>query len=817
MSETSDNKPDSQPKAPQIKELSGRIGKFDILKPLGKGAMGMVYLARDTRLDRDVALKVMVAGIADDPELKQRFEREAKAVAKMTHPNVVMVFDFDYHSDGSPYIAMELLKGQDLQKAMRGQPPLNVERKVSVITSVLLGLAHAHQQGIVHRDIKPANIFINQDESVKIMDFGVARLTSASMTGTGNIVGTADYMSPEQVKGLKVDGRSDLFSVGCMLFELLAGKRPFHSDNLMAIFYKITHEEPNFDLIPAGEQYDALLPILKKALAKNLDDRYQTAAEFAMALREFLKTHATTASAQHALEALVDLEAPTSPPMPMTDAAGATLIPEDGGTVDLGSGRARGRPGTAPPTARTTGATAKGAAATTVLGTGVGAKGQTLAPTKVGGGLAPTVVRSPRPEPRPMPRPVPQPSGGNPMLYVVLGGMAVALAGAGGYIYLKNQQEATTPSTSIAVQPTAVPTAPPETPTPTPTPVAPPTAAPPPTFDEAKGKAAASLRAAQAALKEFNYDRAMAAAQKALLEDPGNKDATRIVENALQGQKAETHIRAAETALNKGDYATAGAEADQARGLAPWDTRATGLVGRIQNAQLQAQNEAQRKAEDEKKAKAQQAQAQVTTYIGKATDQLAAKNYDAAIVLYDEALKLDPGNATATNGRIGALTAKSVAEAASRGPVAGSGKSFVPGKTVTTSPELREGAAPDGFEGTAGVPVKKGTQAAELPGVIAFEVRPESPKGNDKYTVTCFLVNQGTQAIAIKEMIITPRINGRGGATAMQPLAASVAPHDKAKLLESTEFWKEETTSWSFEVVVRTPRGETYKNSVVWK
>ena len=286
----------------------------------------------------------MVAGIADDPELKQRFEREAKAVAKMTHPNVVMVFDFDYHTDGSPYIAMELLKGQDLQKAMRTPPPMDVERKVSIIAAVLAGLAHAHQQGIVHRDIKPANVFINQDGSVKIMDFGVARLTTASMTGTGNIVGTADYMSPEQVKGAKVDGRSDVFSVGCMLFELLAGKRPFHSDNLMAIFYKITHEEANFDLIPAGEQYDALLPILKKALAKSLDDRYQTAYDFAVALREFLKTHASSASAQHALEALVDLEAPTHPPQPMTDAPGATLVPAEegevhGATVDLGTGR----------------------------------------------------------------------------------------------------------------------------------------------------------------------------------------------------------------------------------------------------------------------------------------------------------------------------------------------------------------------------------------------------------------------------------------------------------------------------------------------
>src|SRR5881396_704957 len=174
MSEQSESKP-------VVRELSGRIGKYEIVRPLGKGAMGMVYLAHDTVLERDVALKVMVAQIADDPELIQRFSREAKAVAKMTHPNVVTVFDLGTHADGSPYIAMELLKGQDLQKAMRTPPPMANDRKVAIIVQVLQGLAHAHGAGIVHRDIKPANIFINQDATVKIMDFGVARLTTASM------------------------------------------------------------------------------------------------------------------------------------------------------------------------------------------------------------------------------------------------------------------------------------------------------------------------------------------------------------------------------------------------------------------------------------------------------------------------------------------------------------------------------------------------------------------------------------------------------------------------------------------------------------
>ena len=180
-------------------------------------------------------------------------------------------------------------------------------------------------------------------------------------------------------------------------------------------------------------------------------------------------------------------------------------------------------------------------------------------------------------------------------------------------------------------------------------------------------------------------------------------------------------------------------------------------------------------------------------------------------------MKLDPGNATATQGRIGAITAKSVADAGSRGGGAGSGKSFVVGKTTTTSPELRAGAVPEGFEDSAGVTTKKGTQAAELPGSLAFEVRPESPKSGDRYTVSCIMVNQGQQPIAVKEMIVTSKINGRGGSAPIQALTASVAPGQRGKLLESSEIWKEDTTSWSFEVVVRTPRGETYKNSVVWK
>ena len=444
--------PESNPSAPSapIKELSGRIGKYDIVKPLGKGAMGIVYLAHDTILERDVALKVMVAAIADDPELKTRFEREAKAVARMTHPNVVNVFDLGSHTDGSPFIAMELLKGMDLQKAVRTPPPLTLERKVNIIVQTLAGLAHAHQAGIVHRDIKPANIFINQDGTVKIMDFGVARLTTASMTGTGNIVGTADYMSPEQVKGAKVDGRSDLFSVGCMLYELLAGRRPFHSDNLMAIFYKITHEEPNFDLIPEGEEYDALMPVLKKSLAKTLDERYQTAYDFAVDLREFLKGRATSASGVNALEGLLDLEEPSGPPPePLTETpAGPTLVtgeePEVGATMNLGPTVA----GQTTPTVKRPGTQARGTAKTVLTPAQVAREGR---PATRPPGPRPTPAPAARPQYTPAP---PPPSQGHPVLYVVLGGMGVLLVVAGLFIWKPWDTGKTTTTTTLVAGPT---------------------------------------------------------------------------------------------------------------------------------------------------------------------------------------------------------------------------------------------------------------------------------------------------------------------------------------------------------------------------
>ena len=785
----------TNPENPIPRELTGRIGKYEIARPIGKGAMGQVYLAHDTVLDRDVALKVMAAQIADDPELKKRFEREARAVAKMTHPNVVTVFDLGSHADGSPYIAMELLKGQDLQKAVRQPPPLPLERKVAIIVQVLAGLAHAHSLGIIHRDIKPANIFIQEDGSVKIMDFGVARLTTASMTGTGNIVGTADYMSPEQVKGATVDGRSDLFSVGCMLFEIVTGRRPFHSDNLMAIFYKITHDEANFDLVPPGKDYDALVPILKRALAKDIDQRYQNALEFAVDLREWLKAHATTAT-QNSLQSLVDLEAPTTPPLAVTNAGGAALTPGEVGGASIDGGRRGpaqpGRPGTG----RTPPKSPAELTARTLRPPDVTAP--TLRPGATRVGSAP----SPRP-----PLPPSRPS----VLPWIATGLAVVAVGVALALWLlwKSQQPAAIAPTA-PVQAPAAALASASTPAPTPTPA--PTAAPPapaPKLVEPAGKAATQIRAAQAAFTAGSYDRAVAAAQQALREDPSSAAAQEVLDRALAGQKALTSLRAAEAALARGNYAAAAAQVETARQQAPWERGVAELSSKIESARVSAQQAA---ADAEK----QQRAAKVNELLNQANAAASQRQFEVAIGLFERALEIDPQNAAAQAGKTLAIGNKGAADAGVR--PAGPARAFVAAATQAKGAVAATGG-PAGFEDTAGVTVKKATQAAALPGRILFEPAPSAPKAGERYRIAVYLRNEGQQPIELVQALVATTVDGRRASGPVQLSATTVAPGDRALVFQTqgTEVWKDGISSWTMDIVLKTKTGDSYSSTLAWR
>ncbi len=256
------------------------IGKYHILELVGEGAMGVVYKAKDSVLDRTVAVKVMNDAIARQEELRTRFLREAQAAASLQHPNVVSIYDLG-EVDGHLYIAMEFVQGADLEALMQAHEPLSLQEKLDIIIDILTGLTFAHKRGIVHRDIKPANIRIAEDGRAKLMDFGVAHLTSSQLTSTGASLGTPVYMSPEQITGGKATPATDVFAVGAVLYELLTGCKPFDSQTLQGLFYKILTEKPK----PIREAMpglpSALDHIVEKAMAKDAPQRYQSALDMA--------------------------------------------------------------------------------------------------------------------------------------------------------------------------------------------------------------------------------------------------------------------------------------------------------------------------------------------------------------------------------------------------------------------------------------------------------------------------------------------------------------------------------------------------------
>ncbi len=262
-----------------------KLGKYVIKSELGHGAMGVVYLAEDPRLHRPVALKTMSPSMAGDSELLQRFYREAESAGQLRHPNIVTIYDID-EAEGTPFIAMEFLEGDSLEKLIRIRRPLPIYRKLDIIIQTCRGLHYAHQRGIVHRDVKPANIVVLNDGLVKIVDFGIARISDASMTRTGIILGTPMYMSPEQVRGKSVDPRSDIFSLGVILYEFLTFTSPFQAEDVPSIAYKILNEVPaplSKAIANCPPQLDA---VQQKAIAKEREERYQTAEDLAFDLQQ---------------------------------------------------------------------------------------------------------------------------------------------------------------------------------------------------------------------------------------------------------------------------------------------------------------------------------------------------------------------------------------------------------------------------------------------------------------------------------------------------------------------------------------------------
>ena len=273
-----------------------RLGPYEILAPLGAGGMGEVYRARDPRLGREVAIKVLPTSFAEDPDRLRRFEQEARAAGGLDHPNVLSLHDLGTEA-GAPYLVFELLEGETLRRRL-ADGALSAAKTIDYGAQIASGLAAAHAKGIVHRDLKPENLFVTKDGRLKILDFGLAKLrpapgtgnpgsevaTLSALTDMGTVLGTTSYMSPEQAQGLSIDHRSDVFSFGSILYEAITGERAFHGDTPAAVLAAIAKDEPSELAIPSGRIPPGLERVLRRCLEKRPEHRFHSAHDLGLAL-----------------------------------------------------------------------------------------------------------------------------------------------------------------------------------------------------------------------------------------------------------------------------------------------------------------------------------------------------------------------------------------------------------------------------------------------------------------------------------------------------------------------------------------------------
>jgi len=267
-----------------------KAGRYELLEELGRGAMGVVWKGHDPMIGRTVAVKTMKlaeeVGGQPRPELVTRFHNETRAAGLLTHPNIVVIYDAG-EEGGTFYITMEFIEGRSLQALLDQKQIFPIPRIMKIMEQACGGLGYAHQHNVIHRDVKPANIMLTPDDTVKITDFGMAKILQLGTTQTGQIVGTPSYMSPEQIKGKPVDGRSDIFSLGVMLYELVTGEKPFPGSEVTTVIYKIVHEDPIAPLELDSSVHPGLNHVITKALEKDPDRRYQTCYELLDDLRRF--------------------------------------------------------------------------------------------------------------------------------------------------------------------------------------------------------------------------------------------------------------------------------------------------------------------------------------------------------------------------------------------------------------------------------------------------------------------------------------------------------------------------------------------------
>jgi tetratricopeptide (TPR) repeat protein len=751
-----------------------QIAKYKILGFLGQGAMGKVYRGHDPVLNREVAIKTISTIMASDPDLQKRFHREAQAAARLNHPNIITVYEYGEVGD-TMYIAMELLEGTDLKGCMETDVLKTLSSKLRIMEQVCEGLAFAHAKGVIHRDLKPANIHVSTAGQVKIMDFGLARLDSGDRSKAGMVVGTPNYMSPEQVMGDEIDARTDVFSLGAVFYELLACKKPFDADSVHGILFQVVHKEPT----PIRQMVKELPPIVsevvQKALAKDRGHRFQSAVEFREALTYVEHALAGGRAGEARLARAGDttmMRASAPPAAPPSPGAGSAAAESVDGTVALDIKVPVKRPATRP-------------------GSSVASR-----PSAVG-------LRS-------GPRPVPPPSRRSfgVLLLVVL---VLGLAAAGGIYYKRFLGESAGPEDQEGKSQSASMTA--------------------MTFALAKTKA----ELAQEKLQDKDYRQALVVAEEALRLQPRSLEAQAVHNEARRIiDDLEAAAKEARAAAQAGDSERAGAALSKVLTLDPKHPVVTEVAAQLNSSFQRQADEARRLADTARKeadaagASSRPAYESATTTVRQAEAQLRSGSFAEATRgflesrdLFDRARRAaqatpPPAPAAAvtaapTTARVDAapiVTEAPTAVASVEPAVAEARRSFVVGTNRIQTRRAGRGVA--GFE-SSDVSVQ---QAADLHGQIDIEFNPPGVRGGDTYAIKATFTNFDRKALKIRDATLTYHVNGETRVQTVAPASKEAGPNQTVLLTEAGGVWEEGIQSWSLEIAVTSDKGESCRRDI---
>ena len=769
-----------------------RIGKYRILAEIGRGTMGQVYKAHDPVLNRFVAIKTLsaVSGLGD--ETHQRFQREAQAAALLSHMNIVTVHDFG-EEQGLLYMAMELLEGTDLRDAIDRELLKTIDDKLSVMEQISSGLAFAHSKGVIHRDLKPANIHIQPNGQVKIVDFGLARIDTSDMTQEGIVLGTPNYMSPEQAMGDRVDARSDIFSAGAVFYEILSNHKPFDADSTPGVLFQVVHKEPVGIRQWTPDVPRVLVDVVERALVKDKTLRFQTARQMRAAL----------SVARAALAGGADPD--------------ASLAEES-----QRANRAAGNRAEAPVFRSSGSSSGSGSHPGYIEGTV--ALDMSPVPKPRGGGApgAPTLSGSSHTQiPRGRPglvRPVRQ----RPIPLVTIGvGAALLLGLAGGaYMILLRKPGGTpeSPGPSAASSTSASEVS---------------------ALTEALAET--QLQLAMRDLEDKNYDAAVAQAERVLKIAPQSPAARKIVEQARQRkQEMDAAVSQTRKALEAGNTAAASRSLSRLLELDPRHPSAAELSTRL-NTVFRSQAEdalrSMRQARvDAERAKVTtgEAYAQAASFAQEGEALFARGEFASATRAFLEARDgfdrarrsvRTPVAAASAPPRPGAGGASGAAATSAAPPVSMAGSAaaapevapgpastrrFVGGKTVVATRRARGDL--QGFD-TSDVKQRK---MPDFVGRIEFEAIPETPVAGQEFSVRVHLVNEGKKTVRLKTVSLLTTVNGAKTPASLTPLVREVAPTQKAMVAELRGVWGRDVSSWTLEAVVTSDRDETGTSRLSW-